>query len=343
MQHTKKLATLAAACLLPALAQAQSSVTIYGLLDVNMAQERAGNLKRNAMDTSELNGSRLGFRGSEALGNGMNAIYTLEASVALDTGNSTGFTRQAFVGLEGGFGRVTLGRQYSPAFVAIDPYEATGSSDRSAGMLHRKSGSVARGYQVRFDNMIKYRSPEMAGFSVDAGYWTGAENVTNNSDLRRAGRGYGLTGMYKGGPLSASATTQRYISDNTGGTATTHGLGAAYDFGVVKLYALYTQDREGGTQGKGKARSYSVGAEIPVSKPGTLAISYGNRKESGEANTEDASGASIYYMHNLSKRTTLYTAYSRISNDGIANYGFNITPNAGDNVSVIMAGLRHKF
>jgi len=343
MQHTKKLATLAAACLFPILAHAQSNVTIFGLLDVNMAQERASGLKRNAMDTSELNGSRLGFKGSEDMGNGLKAIFMLESAVAIDTGTSAGFTRQSYLGLEGSFGRVTLGRQYSPAFVAIDPYEATGSSDRSAGMLHRKTGSVARGYQVRFDNMIKYRSPEMAGFSVDVGYWNGAENISNDSDLRRAGRGYGLTGMYKNGPLAASATTQRYISNNTGGTATTHGLGASYDFGVAKLYALYTQDREGGTQGKGKARSYSVGAEIPVSKPGTLAISYGKRKESGEANTEDANGASIYYMHNLSKRTTLYTAYSRINNQGNANYGFNITPAAGDDVSVIMAGLRHKF
>ncbi|HOI51982.1 MAG TPA: porin, partial [Azonexus sp.] len=152
MQHTKKLATLAAACLFPILAQAQSNVTIFGLLDVNLAQERANGLKRNALDTSELNGSRLGFKGSEDMGNGLKAIFMLESAVAIDTGTSTGFTRQSYLGLEGSFGRVTFGRQYSPAFVAIDPYEATGSSDRSAGMLHRKSGSVARGYQVRFDN-----------------------------------------------------------------------------------------------------------------------------------------------------------------------------------------------
>lgn len=343
MKHSIKLAALAVACATPALVQAQSNVTIYGLIDVNIAQERASGIKRNAMDTSELNGSRLGFRGSEDLGNGLKAIYTLEAAVAADTGTSSGYTRQSFVGLEGSFGRVTLGRQYSPAFVAIDPYEATGSSDRSAGMLHRKTGSVARGYQVRFDNMIKYRSPDMAGFSVDAGYWTGNENVSDDSDVRRQGRGYGLTGIYKNGPLSASVTTQSYYSNSTGGRSTTHGLGASYDLGVAKLYALYTQDRESGSQGSGKARSYAVGAEIPVSAAGTVAVSYGNRNESGEANTEDASGASIYYMHNLSKRTTLYTAYSQINNRGDADYGFNITPDAGDNVRVIMAGVRHKF
>lgn len=345
MKHSMKLATLAVACTFPTFAQAQSNVTIYGLLDVNLASERAGGLKRNAMDVSELNGSRLGFRGTEDLGNGLKAIYTLETGIATDVGGFGGdaFQRQTFLGLEGSFGRVTVGRQYSPAFVALDPFEATGSSDRSAGMLHRKTGSVARGYQVRFNNMIKYRSPDMAGFSVDAGYWTGAENVSTDSDVRRAGRGYGLTGMYKNGPFSGALTTQSYLSNDTGGRATTHGIAGAYDFGVVKLYALYSQDKERGSQGSGKARSYSLGAEIPVSAVGTVAVSYGNRNESGEANTEDASGASIYYMHNLSKRTTLYTAYSQLNNRGDANYGFNITPEAGDNTRVVMAGVRHKF
>lgn len=343
MKHSMKLATLAVACTYPAFAQAQSNVTIYGLLDVNLSQERASGLKRNAMDTSELNGSRLGFRGTEDLGNGLKAVYTLEAAVALDTGTSSGYTRQSFVGVEGSFGRVTLGRQYSPAFVALDPYEATGASDRSAGMLHRKTGSVARGYQVRFDNMIKYRSPEMAGFSVDAGYWTGNETPSDDSDIRHQGRGYGLTGIYKNGPFAASVTTQRYYSNATGGKAATHGIGGSYDLGVVKLYALYSQDKESGSQGSGKARSYSLGAEVPVSAAGTVSVSYGNRNESGEADTEDASGASIYYMHNLSKRTTLYTAYSQINNRGDANYGFNLTPDAGDNTRVVMAGVRHKF
>lgn len=345
MKHAIKLATLAAVCLTPALAQAQSSVTIYGLLDVNVAHERAGSLKRSGMDVSELNGSRLGFRGSEDLGNGLKAIYTLETAVRLDIGgmDGAGFQRQTFLGLEGSWGRITAGRQYSPAFVALDPFEATGGADRTAGLLHRKTGSVARGYQVRFDNMIKYRSPEMAGFSVDAGYWTGAENASDDSDVRRQGRGYGLTGMYKNGPFAASVTTQSYITNATGGRASTHGIAGAYDFGVAKLYALYTQDKEHGSQGSGKARSYAVGAEIPVSKAGTVAVSYGSRNESGEADTEDASGVSLYYMHNLSKRTTLYTAYSQLNNRGDANYGFNLTPDAGDRISVVMAGIRHRF
>lgn len=324
-------------------AVAQSNVTIYGLIDINMAREWAGDMHRTGVDTSELNGSRLGFRGSEDLGNGLKAIYTLEAGFSPDADSVIRINRQSFVGLENRWGRVTAGRQYSPAFVALDPFEATGGADRTTGLLHRKSGAVTRGYQVRFDNMIKYRSPTMSGFTFDLGYWNGAETPSNDSNVRRQGRGHGLTAMYKNGPLAAAVTTQSFISNDTGGRATTQGIGGSYDLGVATLYALYSQDKERGSLGTGKARSYSIGATIPLSAADTLALSYGMRDERGEAGAEDAKGASVYYMHDLSKRTTLYAGYSQLNNDTNANYGFNFTPAAGDTVRVVMAGMRHKF
>lgn len=334
---------LAVACAAPLSASAQSNVTIYGLIDINMAREWAGDLSRTAMDTSELNGSRLGFRGSEDLGNGLKAIFTLEAGVSPDVGGPVSFQRQSFLGLEGSWGRITAGRQYSPAFIALDPFEATAGADRTAGLLHRKSGSVTRGYQVRFDNMIKYRSPTMAGFSIDAGYWNGTEIASDDNDVRKQGRGYGLTGMYKNGPFSGAVVTQRFISNDTGGRAATHGVGASYDLGMATLYGLYTHDKESGSQGSGKANSYSLGVAVPVTAAGTLSVSYGARDESGEAGAEDAKGASVYYLHDLSKRTTLYTGYSQINNDSNADYGFNFTPAPGDTVRVVMAGVRHRF
>ena len=346
--HTTKLAALAlaAALGLPTLASAEGNVAIYGLIDINLGYEKAGDLNRLGIDHSELNGSRIGFKGSEDLGNGQKALFVLESGFDPSTGFSEQggrlFGRGAYVGLEGGWGKLTLGRQYSPAFVALDPYEATGGADRTAGLLHRKSGSVKRGYETRFDNMIKYRSPSFSGFSADVGYWAGAENG-GSGDAHKEGRGYGLTGMYNNGPIGLAVTTQSYYTNATGGKATTNGIAGAYDFGVAKLYALYTQDRESGSQGTGKARSYAVGAEVPVTKAGTVAVSYGSRDESNEANTEDARGWSLYYMHGLSKRTTLYTAYSHISNKGNANYGWNLTPAAGDDPSVVMAGIRHRF
>ncbi|HRP97729.1 MAG TPA: porin [Rhodocyclaceae bacterium] len=332
----------------PLVAGAQSNVTIYGLIDVNLGYEKAGDRSRRGVDHGELNGSRLGFRGSEDLGNGLKAIFTLEAGYDPSTGLSEQggrfFGRQSFVGLDSErWGRLTLGRQYSPAFVAIDPFEATGGADRSVGLLTRKSGAVRPAYEVRFDNMVKYRSPEYAGFSVDAGYWLG-ERTSDDATARREGDGFGLAVLYKNGPLAASLVTQRVQRDATGGKVRTDGLGLSWDFGPAKSYFAYTRDKESGSQGNGKARTYVIGAEIKAGAAGTVALSYANRGESDGAAGEDAHGWSAYYLHALSKRTTLYTGYSKLINKGDANYAIgNITPAAGDDHRAVMAGIRHRF
>ena len=175
--HKKIIAAaIAAVVAMPFVALAQTTpanVTIYGLLDLNLARESAGDKERVGVDHGELNGSRLGFKGSEALGGDLKAIFTIESGFDPSTGTAEQggrlFGRQSFVGLESAsWGRLTLGRQYSPAFVALDPFDATGSAARSVGLLTRKTGGVKPAYETRFDNMVKYRSPKLAGFELDA-------------------------------------------------------------------------------------------------------------------------------------------------------------------------------
>ncbi|NMG46178.1 porin [Aromatoleum toluvorans] len=343
-------ALVAAACV-PFVAAAQSggaaSVTFYGLIDVNLNQERAGGDRRTGVDHGELKGSRWGFRGREDLGSGLAAVFTLEGGFDPTVGGSEQggrlFGRQSYVGLEGGFGRVTLGRQYSPAFVALDPLDATGSADRSAGLLTRKAGGVDPAYEVRFDNMVKYRSPEFAGFSADAGYWLG-ERGGSRGDARREGDGWGIAGLYRSGVVEAALVTQTVWRDATGGRVRTDGLGLAYDFGPVRAFAAATRDRESGSVGRGRARTWDVGAELRLPGPNTLALSYARRDESHDRAAEDAHGWSAYFLHDLSKRTTLYAAYSTLTNDGRANYALgNLRPDRGDDPSVVMAGVRHRF
>jgi predicted porin len=347
MHRFPRTALLAALIVAPALAHAQSSVTIYGLIDVNIGYERAGELSRKGVDHSELNGSRLGFRGTEDMGNGLKALYVLEGGFDPSTGlaeqGGRVFGRQSFVGLEHAYGRITLGRQYSPAFVAIDPFDATGSADRSVGLLSRKAGGVKPAYEVRFDNMIKYRSPKVAGFELDAGYWLGEKTATD-SEARKEGDGYGLTLLYGNGAFAGSLTTQSVQRNATGGEVRTSGLGLSYDFGPAKAYFAWTHDRESGTAGSGKARTWDLGAEIKAGASGRVALSYADRDESDGAAGEDAHGWSAYYLHDLSKRTTLYAGYSQLHNDDGANYSIgNITPEAGDDHRVMMAGIRHRF
>lgn len=347
MQRLSKSVLLAAAIAAPSLALAQSNVTIYGLIDLNLSHERSGDQRYEGVHHGELNGSRLGFRGTEDLGHGMKALFVLESGFDPSTGLAEQggplFGRQSFVGLESSLGRLTLGRQYSPAFVALDPFDATGNADRSAGLLLRKTGAVKPAYEVRFDNMVKYRSPKLAGFELDAGYWLG-EKVATTSTARKEGDGHGLSLLYGNGAFSGALTTQSVQRDASGGKVRTSGVGLAYDFGIVKPYFAWSQDKESGTVGNGKARTWAVSAEIRLNPANTVALSYADRDESDGAAGEDASGWSAYYLHALSKRTTLYAGYSQLSNESGANYAIgNITPAAGDNHRVMMAGMRHRF
>ncbi len=347
MQRLTAPALVAAALALPSLAMAQSNVTVYGLIDLNLSYEKSGDQRYQGVHHGELNGSRLGFRGNEDLGNGIKALFVLESGFDPSTGIAEQggrlFGRQSFVGLENGLGRLTLGRQYSPAFTALNPFDATGNAVRSAGRLLRKTGAVKPAYEVRFDNMVKYRSPKLAGFEVEAGYWLG-EKVATTSTARKEGDGQGLTLLYANAAFAGALTTQSVQRDASGGKVRTSGVGLAYDFGIVKPYFAWSEDKESGTVGNGKARTWSVSAEIRVNPANTVALSYADRNESDGAAGEDASGWSAYYLHALSKRTTLYAGYSQLSNEDGANYSIgNITPAAGDKHRVMMAGMRHRF
>lgn len=347
MQRLSAPLLVAAALAAPALAQAQSNVTVYGLIDLNLGYEKSGSQRYEGVGHGELNGSRLGFRGTEDLGNGNKALFVLESGFDPSTGLAEQggrlFGRQSFVGLENGLGRVTLGRQYSPAFTALDPFDATGNADRSAGLLIRKAGAVKPAYEVRFDNMIKYRSPKIAGVELEAGYWFG-EKVAATSTARKEGDGHGIALLYANAAFSGALTTQSVQRDATGGKVRTSGFGAAYDFGTFKPYFAWSQDKESGSVGRGKARSWDLGTEIRIDPANTVALSYADRDESDGAASEDAHGWSAYYLHALSKRTTLYAGYSQLDNENGANYSIgNLSPAAGDQHQVVMAGMRHRF
>jgi predicted porin len=340
------VAVLAVSAPVPAVAF-EKSIEFYGIVDVSLGVEKAGPVKRIGFEGGELDGSRVGVTGKASFSEDFTGIFVLEAGFDPGTGESEQsgrlLGRQAYAGVEGGFGRVTGGRQYSPAFVALDPLEATGGAARSVGILHRTSGSVRRGYDVRFDDMVKYRTPSWGGFHVDAGYWVGDENASADSNVRKEGSGSGIAAIFDGEVLSLAAVTQRRYTDDTGGRATTQGGGLGLDFGSVKLFAQASRDRESGSAGTGEARTASVGMRLRFLGKNTLALSVARRDESGEAAAIDVSGASLYYLRALDRETTLYLAYSRLANKEGADYGWNFDPAPGVAVSAVMVGLRHKF
>jgi len=320
-------------------AMAQSSVTLYGVADVGFAHENNGSTSVSRMDSGNLNGSRWGLKGSEDLGGGLKAIFTLEAGFSLDTGAQADatsfFNRQSFVGVSSGFGTVKLGRQMNPVYATASTWDSFG--DALAGdssHLFSYNGS-------RTNNMVSYNYAA-GGFYGELQYGLG-EVAGNNSITgeNSAGRTAAMFVGYKTGPFDVVLTHQN-IHNNPYTTATKMTLlGGNYDFGMVKLFAAYAQEKTLGIGAKDQKDAH-LGLTAPVGTAGTVELSY-LRKDDTRANF-DAHQVAIGYVHNLSKRTALYTSYAQLTNESQVQYtaGKDL-PNLGANSKVFDIGVRHSF
>jgi GBP family porin len=262
--------TLLAAALLAGfagVAQAETSVTLYGILDTGIGyQNIRGNgaiadQSKIGMLTGVQNGSRWGLRGSEDLGDGLRAVFTIESGFNSGDGNSAQggrlFGRQATIGLaSNSWGQLDFGRQTNVAskfFGSIDPF-AEGFGMANIGTVFSSSNTT------RFDNMVLYQSPVFGGFQVGAGYSFNIDDTNagqtgfNTNNNQRAI----TTGLrYVNGPLNLAAAYDQVNRNTAVADAATDGsgdrirawlLGGAYDFEVVKVSAAYGQTKGGWIQ-----------------------------------------------------------------------------------------------
>ena len=322
-------------------AMAQSSVTLYGVADVFVGStnsEIAGaGQRQNVVNTSGINGSRWGLKGAEDLGGGMKAIFTLESGFNLDNGTSAQggqlFGRQAFVGLESGFGTVSLGRQYS-AYDAL--HRATNMNgdaftfNAASGVLNVNAAPLAassigvsangmKDYSSRVDNSIAYTSPSFSGFSGAVVYSFGEnKNAPATATPVFAGNVNGdatdnasLHIKYANGPLLVGYAYQEEKQAAVANVAPAVGfsqdknkynlVGATYDFGVVKLNGSYNTAKNNTFNDK----EYQVGVAVPF---GAAAISagYAHSKSEVDGAERTGKGFSLLATYDLSKRTRLY-------------------------------------
>jgi predicted porin len=347
-------------------ASAQSSVTIYGVVDAGLVAERGGAAGSVTKLTSGVaSGSRLGFKGTEDLGGGLAASFVLENGFQVDTGaqgQGALFGRQAFVGLGGSsFGTVTLGRQYTPQYLTLafaDPF-VTGLAGDAANIMPNTGNAASR-----MDNTIKYASPNLSGFTGELAYGFGEVGGET-----RAGRQIGASVGYAGGPFAVrlgyhnrnNATAANQPGNNAKNTL----LAATYNFEVVKLHVAYGVDK--GTNSS-IVRGANPAATPPTPNPygtsilprhstdstdvllgvtvpmgaHTVLASY-IRKNDKTVFNQDADQWAIGYRYALSKRTDLYTAYARIKNKNGAGYTVGSAIEAGSGDKAFNLGVRHTF
>lgn len=336
----KSLIALAIMGTVSGAAMAQSSVNLYGIMDLGFSHQSNGGDSINGIDSGLQSGSRLGLKGVEDLGNGLKATFVLESGIQADTGGYSpdtegkAFGRQAWLGLEGGFGGVRLGRQHTPireTLERVDPF-ALGS----AGALNRVA---LDGFLVeRVNNAVTYSLPRNSTGLVGSVQYGFGETPGSNS----ANNAVGLNLGYKLNALDVELAYSKHNARvaNLDSDLKTWALGATYDFGPAKAHALVAQQKldDSGLGQLHKSRSYMVGVSAPFG-PHTVKASY-IINDVRSLNDADSKQLALGYEYAMSKRTNFYTTVARLNNDG--NADLQVT-RPGANSTVYQVGMRHMF
>lgn len=357
----KKLIALAVAGLVAApVAMAQSNVTIYGVVDAAVVGGSQGDYDFTGVESGVLAGSRLGFRGTEDLGNGLKALFVLEYGLNVDTNEGVGTgglrARQQFVGVTGDFGTFALGRQYAPGYFAGVAYNAVNSSaqfDPHAVLAADAGSSIIAGSNARWNNAATYTG-SFAGLTVRGIWSANGVEMTQNAGLANEFKpkdddAYGLGVDYKNGPLAVGVVYHEITGSGALNTTRSQSewlLGGSYDFGMMKLVATYQQGKDMFHVSDNDVKIWTVGGIVPVSAAGNLHVSYG---QSDFDNVSDGKAKSLglAYVHSLSNRTKVYAGYNRVNNGNGTNAGFARTESAattnGENQNIYGVGFNHSF
>ena len=324
----KNLIAVAALATLAVSAQAQSSVTLYGNVDAGLTytkEKQGGNSDTTTGVTSSiLTESFFGLKGQEDLGNGLKAIFKLEAPIAVDTGATDDqlFSKNAYIGLAGDFGTVKLGNQESLFKTAQIAYNAFGSSAQLSTVTNL-GGLLGTDLFGSWNNTIGYESNNFGGLTFAAQH-----SARENSSGAYNGGATAASVNYSAGALGLSAvygdvrsTTNAAVTDRQRAWL----LGASYDFSVVKAFAQYGQVKSEAADET--AKTWQLGAIVPVTEAGSVHAAFGQVKVDGDK----AKQFSLAYHHALSKRTSAYAGGAYVKADD----AFKAT--------VLAVGVRHAF
>lgn len=332
----KSLIALACASAFAGSANAQS-LTTYGIVDMGFVSE-SGTASIQKLTSGAQSGTRLGFKGTEDLGNNMKALFVLETGIAADKGGfnqgNLAFARQSFVGLQSDAGTLTLGRQYTPFFLALNAV-----ADPFASGLAGNAQNLIPSSGIRMDNAVKYASSTFSGVSGEVAYGFG-ENTAGND---RASKNVGGSIGYTDGTLNvrlayhrANSTTA--LTSDLSDTSTI--LAANYKFEVAIVFAAYS-DNNVEISGRGKSRDLLIGVSVPFGNH-TFIASYINKNGRSTANL-DANQLGLGYTYALSKRTNLYAAWASINNKNGAPYTVGNNSETGTGDRAVNLGVRHTF
>lgn len=377
--------SLLALCAAAAPVPAQTHLTVYGVADATIENVRVSNTFRGAAVPSKQrvtsNSTLLGFRGSEDLGDGLNALVQFESALSLDgAGTLFGNARDSFVGLKGRFGLIKLGNHSSPTRkigtrMDITP-GSTGIANNEA-ILSRVGGRRGNaGFGDRMANAVMYDSPSFAGFTVSAIYGANENKRVGTPDQNDGKYGLGL--QYASGPIYAAYAYERRNdlvvtpvalftpslagNDGTNGSdnrAKNHRVGLEYDAGAFKIGLAWDRteiDDTRATVGEVRRNVFGLNGAYNLGSGELFAQFHRADDLSGSfcaitGNVCAETGArnfALGYNHKLSKRTMIKLHYAQTQNDDNAGYDIgnaNVSTGnaAGFKARGIALGVRHLF
>jgi GBP family porin len=369
----KTLIVAAVAASFATAASAQSSVTLYGLIDAGFSyvnNEHTDSVSKGSgaayrLSSGNVNGSRWGLRGSEDLGGGMKAIFTLENGFSMGDGSSQQggrqFGRQAYAGISTAqYGTVTLGRQYDSVVDYLAPLSATGSW---GGTFFAHPGDNDNmNATVRVNNAVKYQSANYGGLTFGGLY-----GFSNQAGGIAKNRAFGGGAQYANGPLKIAAAYmqgQNSGMNDTGAidsseshipsqTQRTFGVGANYAFGPATVGAVWTQSRFqfAGIDSTARFNNYEVNAHYALTPALAVGLAYTYTDVKGLFNASNdndrgrAHQVGLQTDYSLSKRTDIYAegvVQLTNRNTPVQVFGTNNTAAHGNQV-VVTTGIRHRF
>lgn len=325
-------------------ASAQSSVTVFGILDVAVRHVDGDGTTKTLLSSGGLSTGRIGFRGIEDLGGGLKAGFWLESQINADDGtqpNARFWHRRSTVSLiSDSLGEVRLGRDFTPTYNAFADYDAFGDNGvaKFSDLFKPRTVSGASAQTgTRADNQVSYILPTTLGgiygqASVAAGEGT------------KGAKYYGGRLGYKSGPFDVSAAYGQTELASSDDKFKLFVVGGSYDFGVAKILAAYQESKYDVTTPAFdglKDKLLTVGATVPV---GAFVIraSYDKVKADDDKNADRYSVGGVY---NLSKRTAFYGTYSLIDNKDAGAFLVSDSPvvAAGKKSQGVEVGVRHSF
>ncbi|MFM2075234.1 MAG: hypothetical protein RJB34_1539 [Pseudomonadota bacterium] len=301
-----KKSLIALAVLASVAGAAQAEYTLYGIADVWLGRTSSTNAagvdtNKTQMASGGLSGSRLGFKGSKDLGQGLTGVFKLEHGFELDTGKdkdaASNFNRQAFVGLAGGFGEVTFGNTWT---AMDDVLGAANSGFDSALSASNNVLKVPGAYASNPGNTIKYTSPSIAGFGL------GASHSMNEGDVTKA-KVSDISLSYAVGALATNLAYQQQSKTSTAAEMKLTGFNASYDLGIVKLLGSVGQFKQLTAQ----STDVQFGVDVPVGAKLTVSAGFASSKDKATATTAkvERSGFGVAAGYQLAETTTVYGGF----------------------------------